>query len=333
MLWCGSFVPDLADQDSLLIWLSSHFSAVVSSRCRMSAQVPLILLVPPAGRSSSNGAASWGRGVALTRHVFSPLDVLLDTASQSWGSSEVLRLELWKTPPHPPSEVTHWTRIREDSGSIPGPAILISMVFRNHSRRMLGWVLNNGHGRFLLNPSPIPLRCATCTVSDDLAVGETLSPLTGRSVVVVSLIASDRGEPLGFSHMGIVQDDVAGRRFSSGISRFPCIPELLRTHLASPSSALKTSMSPGLLRPLARPKLKPGTSAHPRSVCHRGSEILVLRNQACGLAGVLSIPLVPLQGTTGAGCRSPPGLSSRVGISPDLLQHAESTTTSTSPAL
>ncbi|KAJ8878704.1 hypothetical protein PR048_019289 [Dryococelus australis] len=64
---------------------------------------------------------------------------------------------------------------------------------------------------------------------------------------------------------------------------------------------------------------------------HRGSEILVLGNQACGLAGILSIPLVPIQGTTGAGCRSLPGLSSRVGISPDLLHHTVSTTTSTSP--
>ncbi|KAJ8871131.1 hypothetical protein PR048_027435 [Dryococelus australis] len=81
-----------------------------------------------------------------------------------------------------------------------------------------------------------------------------------------------------------------------------------------------------LMRPLARPKPKPGTSAHPRPLYHLGSEALALGNQACGLAGVLSIPLVPLQGTAGAGCRSPPGLSKRVGISPDLLQHMESTT-------
>ncbi|KAJ8881412.1 hypothetical protein PR048_017893 [Dryococelus australis] len=79
------------------------------------------------------------------------------------------------------------------------------------------------------------------------------------------------------------------------------------------------------------PKPKPGTSVHPCPLFHRGSETLALRNQACGLGGVQPIPLVPLQGTTGAGCRSPPGLSTRVGISPDLLQHTESTTTSTSP--
>ncbi|KAJ8894896.1 hypothetical protein PR048_000203 [Dryococelus australis] len=61
-----------------------------------------------------------------------------------------------------------------------------------------------------------------------------------------------------------------------------------------------------LMRVLARSKT--GTSTHPRPIYHRGSEILALRDQACGLAGVLPIPLVPLQGTTGAGCRSPPGL-------------------------
>ncbi|KAJ8882652.1 hypothetical protein PR048_014464 [Dryococelus australis] len=44
--------------------------------------------------------------------------------------------------------VTHWTHIRDDTGSIPGPAILIS-AFRNRSRRMLEWVSNKGHGRCL----------------------------------------------------------------------------------------------------------------------------------------------------------------------------------------
>ncbi|KAJ8869086.1 hypothetical protein PR048_030647 [Dryococelus australis] len=42
----------------------------------------------------------------------------------------------------------------------------------------------------------------------------------------------------GFSHVGIVTDDAAGRRVLSGISRFPhpYIPALLHAHLASPSS-------------------------------------------------------------------------------------------------
>ncbi|KAJ8874062.1 hypothetical protein PR048_024902 [Dryococelus australis] len=44
------------------------------------------------------------------------------------------------------------------------------------------------------------------------------------------------------SHVGIVPDDAVGQRVFSGISRFlrPCIPALLHTHLASPSSAIKT---------------------------------------------------------------------------------------------
>ncbi|KAJ8893769.1 hypothetical protein PR048_006369 [Dryococelus australis] len=47
----------------------------------------------------------------------------------------------------------------------------------------------------------------------------------------------------GFSHLGIVADDVAGGRFFSGFSRYPrpCIPVLLRAHLVSLSSALNTS--------------------------------------------------------------------------------------------
>ncbi|KAJ8896910.1 hypothetical protein PR048_002256 [Dryococelus australis] len=44
--------------------------------------------------------------------------------------------------------------------------------------RMLGWVRNKGCRRFLPIPSPIPLPCATCTISNDLAVDETLSPTT-----------------------------------------------------------------------------------------------------------------------------------------------------------
>ncbi|KAJ8879809.1 hypothetical protein PR048_020417 [Dryococelus australis] len=48
----------------------------------------------------------------------------------------------------------------------------------------------------------------------------------------------------GFSRVGIVPYDAAGRRVFSGISRFPgpCIPALLHAHLASSSSALKALM-------------------------------------------------------------------------------------------
>ncbi|KAJ8886141.1 hypothetical protein PR048_012350 [Dryococelus australis] len=74
----------------------------------------------------------------------------------------------------------------------------------------------------------------------------------GRGGVAVRLLASHLGEPgsiLGgaaprFPHVVIVPDDAAGRRVFSGISRFlrPSIPDLLHTHVASPSSALKTSI-------------------------------------------------------------------------------------------
>ncbi|KAJ8865950.1 hypothetical protein PR048_033473 [Dryococelus australis] len=48
----------------------------------------------------------------------------------------------------------------------------------------------------------------------------------------------------GFTHVRTAPDDTAGLRVFSGISRFtrPCISALLHTHLASPSSAIKTSI-------------------------------------------------------------------------------------------
>ncbi|KAJ8887880.1 hypothetical protein PR048_007364 [Dryococelus australis] len=53
------------------------------------------------------------------------------------------------------------------------------------------------------------------------------------------------GDAPVYTHVGIVPEDAAGRWVFSGISRFsrPCVPALLHTHLASPSSALKTSIS------------------------------------------------------------------------------------------
>ncbi|KAJ8867407.1 hypothetical protein PR048_031208 [Dryococelus australis] len=65
---------------------------------------------------------------------------------------------------------------------------------------------------------------------------------------MVRLLASHLVEPgsiPGFSHMGIESGDAAGRRVFSEISRFPrpCVPALLHTHLSSPSSAIKTSIS------------------------------------------------------------------------------------------
>ncbi|KAJ8866675.1 hypothetical protein PR048_032536 [Dryococelus australis] len=74
----------------------------------------------------------------------------------------------------------------------------------------------------------------------------TASGSWGCGGVMVRLLASHQGavNP-GVLHVGIVQDDTAGRRVYSGISRFlsSFIPALLHTHLTSSSaSILKTSM-------------------------------------------------------------------------------------------
>ncbi|KAJ8877463.1 hypothetical protein PR048_021918 [Dryococelus australis] len=74
-----------------------------------------------------------------------------------------------------------------------------------------------------------------------------------RGGLYVSLLASHQGElgsipgraTPGFTHNGIVPDDAGGRRIFSGVSRFlpvKVIPALFHTYLASPSSALKTSL-------------------------------------------------------------------------------------------
>ncbi|KAJ8877823.1 hypothetical protein PR048_022281 [Dryococelus australis] len=83
---------------------------------------------------------------------------------------------------------------------------------------------------------------------------ETDQRYWGRSGVVVMPLASQLGELVsipsgvapGFLHVGIVPDDATRQCVFSGISRSPCpviqALLLLHIHLASPSSALKTSM-------------------------------------------------------------------------------------------
>ncbi|KAJ8895175.1 hypothetical protein PR048_000500 [Dryococelus australis] len=65
-----------------------------------------------------------------------------------------------------------------------------------------------------------------------------------RCQLAVNWVRFPAGIAPGFSHVRIVQDDAVGRWVFSGMSRFahPCIPALLHTHFASPSSALKTSI-------------------------------------------------------------------------------------------
>ncbi|KAJ8883889.1 hypothetical protein PR048_015744, partial [Dryococelus australis] len=75
----------------------------------------------------------------------------------------------------------------------------------------------------------------------------------GRCYVAVKLLASRIGElgsipcgvAPGFPQLGIMLNEATGRWAFSGISRFlrPFIPAQLHTHLTSPSSALKTSIS------------------------------------------------------------------------------------------
>ncbi|KAJ8881343.1 hypothetical protein PR048_017824 [Dryococelus australis] len=64
------------------------------------------------------------------------------------------------------SVVSHWTSIREDPDSIPGPAILIS-VFHGFPKSLQtndGMGLNKGHGRFLLR-SLVPVQLAPSLIT------------------------------------------------------------------------------------------------------------------------------------------------------------------------
>ncbi|KAJ8866392.1 hypothetical protein PR048_032235 [Dryococelus australis] len=79
--------------------------------------------------------------------------------------------------------VTHWTRVRENLSSIPGPVVLFT-VFRGIPKIAPGeWVPNKGHDRFLPIPSAIPLTCATFTASNDLAVDAYISGRRRRRVL------------------------------------------------------------------------------------------------------------------------------------------------------
>ncbi|KAJ8895125.1 hypothetical protein PR048_000450 [Dryococelus australis] len=83
-----------------------------------------------------------------------------------------------------------------------------------------------------------------------LECSKTRPPLTKDDPLLQLLLASHLDEPAsipdwvtpGFSHVGIALDDTVGRQVFLGDLPFPrsCIPALLRTHLTSPTSALKT---------------------------------------------------------------------------------------------
>ncbi|KAJ8873697.1 hypothetical protein PR048_024529 [Dryococelus australis] len=97
--------------------------------------------------------------------------------------------------------------------------------------------------------NPITTRCGA-TANEHTAEAPVCRGLRSLAYSLLSChvawpaLASHLGEPGSipsrvapeFLHVGIVPDDIAGRRVSSGIPRFPrpCIPALLRTHLTSP---------------------------------------------------------------------------------------------------
>ncbi|KAJ8891565.1 hypothetical protein PR048_004093 [Dryococelus australis] len=125
--------------------------------------------------------------------------------------------------------VTHRTRIREDPGSIPGPAIPISGV------RGFPKSLQRGAKRNPKNPHVV------CYVGAAGAERLACSPPAKANGV-----RSPAGSLPGYSRVGIVP----GRsRWSSGFSRGSPIPpnililELLYTHLASPKRHSRTSLS------------------------------------------------------------------------------------------
>ncbi|KAJ8890491.1 hypothetical protein PR048_010000 [Dryococelus australis] len=118
---------------------------------------------------------------------------------------------------------------------------------------------------------------------------------------------SHQGEPAsipgrvtpGFSQVGIVPDNAAGRRVYSGICRFflPCILELLHTHLVSPLSALKTSLfksrrnllTQTVRRNVIRPRL---VYRHKVSGCYGGSseQRKHVSKQACSNPDTAVVP-------------------------------------------
>ncbi|KAJ8895587.1 hypothetical protein PR048_000923 [Dryococelus australis] len=118
----------------------------------------------------------------------------------------------------------------------------------------------------------------------------------GHRRVVVRLLASRQHgpdlitvwvapPPPEFSHEGTVSDDAAGRRVFSWLSRLPrpCIPALLHTHLASPPSALKTSISIAALT--SSPTVPPHSSASTRfDPCNGFLSVLITgRCRACAI--------------------------------------------------
>ncbi|KAJ8881259.1 hypothetical protein PR048_017735 [Dryococelus australis] len=108
---------------------------------------------------------------------------------------------------------TRWTRIREGSGSIPRPAILVAVFhgFQNHSRPMLEWVPNKGHG--FLPHSLFPAQLAPSLMT-------SLSPRRAAVVWRLEYLPSTYATPGGGRSRIFACGNRAGRcRWPAGFSQ------------------------------------------------------------------------------------------------------------------
>ncbi|KAJ8897903.1 hypothetical protein PR048_003260 [Dryococelus australis] len=99
----------------------------------------------------------------------------------------------------------------------------------------------------------------------------------------------------GFSHVGIVPNDAAGRRVFWGITRFsrPSIPALLHT-FKSPSSALKTSLLRAVqISSLTRCYYCPVSPTFINCLLANGTLVLTERRLMCARSEWVTLPAAP----------------------------------------
>ncbi|KAJ8897801.1 hypothetical protein PR048_003151 [Dryococelus australis] len=130
------------------------------------------------------------------------------------------------TPPGIESGLPWWDASSLDNNT--------SECFRHRSRKSAAFVLENCTTMFERITVPLPTGAMLC-------IGLLGGGSAGRGNLLRRLLASHQDEPgsipggvtSGFSCLGIMTDDAAGRRVFSGISRFPrdYIPALLHTRL------------------------------------------------------------------------------------------------------
>ncbi|KAJ8875131.1 hypothetical protein PR048_023024 [Dryococelus australis] len=87
--------------------------------------------------------------------------------------------------------------------------------------RMLGWFPSKEDDRFFPLPFAIPLPCATCTVSNDLAVDETLSPIIVSSSKVTTLEMNFIKREQTGTLREVITTPVADMAFQSSLAAAP----------------------------------------------------------------------------------------------------------------